>query len=106
MAPVLFLAVLCQAKPAGVEGPWWAGWFFFPGVRGSCKRPCPNQDEQAKAKRKWLRPFLPKLAHLTHIIFINRVYILKENFMGEAGGVAGECFQAFKEAFKRGDVNR
>ena len=30
--------------------------------------------------------------------------ILKEIFMSEAGGVAGECSQAFKEAFKRGDV--
>ena len=30
--------------------------------------------------------------------------ILKETFMSEAGGVAGECSQAFKEAFKRGDV--
>merc|ERR1712129_419091 len=26
-------------------------------------------------------------------------YILKEIFMGEAGGVAGECSQAVKEAF-------
>ena len=28
-------------------------------------------------------------------------HILKEIFMSEAGGVAGECSQAFKEAFKR-----
>ena len=40
--------------------------------------------------------------------FINKIaffgmlgwfYILKEIFMGEAGGVAGECSQAVKEAF-------
>ena len=29
-------------------------------------------------------------------------HILKEIFMSEAGGVAGECSQAFKEAFKQG----
>ena len=27
-------------------------------------------------------------------------YILKAIFMSEAGGVAGECSQAFKEAFR------
>ena len=31
-------------------------------------------------------------------------YIRKGIFMSEAGGVAGERSQAFKEAFKRGDV--